>query len=768
MDPISLCRFDGLKKTHPAIYELKSLEELVEFFTSMEPPTVKKEERNDFFSMVAYKPDTKRAKENVETLSAVVLDFDNTEDGQLKLPEFIEQLKQLDLIYLYYTTWSHTEARHRWRLILPFAKAIEPNFWPEVHARVLNLLGNPIGLDKSASKDVARMWIMPCIAEGGVYEVGYEIAGKFLDPHTLPPTAKTTLPVVIPSEYRETTQEEIREALNSVDASCDHNTWLEMGMALHHELGNSGFAIWNAWSARSSEKYKGIEDLNSKWRSFKPGGGVTIATLFMHARNAGWRPTHPPLVNYVITNTGTPINSTVTRNSVTHIRATEQDSGLQATEEFEEADEFVDPVDKCLDDLLPYAVSDIFDFPCPILKSTYDWMQSVAPLPIPIFSLSASLSLLGFLKKDAVVSATALRTNLYILAIGPSRSGKNYGIQQAIPKLLKELDKLGSLASAIGSAQGLVDALCQKESCVYWAQDEIGHIFQNFQNRNASTYETRLEQQLLTLYNCNYITTDKIKGESIKGIEKPFLHVYGATTENIVDKLSPEAAVSGLLARFLVFWLKPDEKSPDYRMEIDEHIPDKLLEDLRSIKCIGKIVRFDDSAKEWFQAFRKVAQRVQYELRCKAAKVDSLVGNLGEQSIKLALIVAKAQRIEIDTGNSKAEYDAPIEITLKDIQWAVSVALHCLKNNLEIAGLLTENKNEKHINKILEYLASHTGKWVKRANICRHLRYALNARQLDDLLEPLLESKQITKITSKKGGGSLYLLNPTLNKRKIR
>ncbi len=767
MDPISLCRFDGLTKTHPAIYELKSLEELVEFFTSKEPPTVKKEERNDFFSMVAYKPDTTRSKENVEALSAIVLDFDNTDDGQLKLPEFIEQLKQLGIIYLYYTTWSHTEVRHRWRLILPFAKAVEPNFWLEAHARIIILLGDPVGLDKAASKGVSRMWIMPCKSEGGAYEVGYEITGKFLDPHTLPPTAKTTLPVVIPSEYREATQEDIREALNCMDASCDYNTWLEMGMALHHELGNSGFAIWNAWSARSSEKYKGIEDLNSKWKSFKPGGGVTIATLFMHARNAGWRPTPPPLVNYVITNTGTPINSTVTRNSVTHIRATEQDSGLQATEEFEEADEFVDPVDKCLDDLEPYAVSDIFDFPCSILKSTFDWVQSVAPAPIPIFSLSASLSLLAFLKKDAVISTTDLRTNLYILVIGPSRSGKNNGLG-CISAILKALDKRGSLASAIGSSQGLIDALCKKENCVYWAQDEISHIFQNFQNRNAGTHETRLEQQLLTLYNCNYITTDKIKGEEIQGIENPYLNVYGTATENIINKLNPEAAVSGLLARFLVFWLKPDYEPSERNTNINKSIPHKLLEELSSIKCVGKIVSFDDSAKEWFRRFSKVTQTVQRELRCQAAKVDSLVGNLGEQSIKLALLVAKAQRIEIDTGNSKAEYDDAIKITLKDIQWAVSVAIHCLKNNLDIAGLLTENKNEKHINKILEYLAAHTGKWVKRANICRHLRYAINARQLDDLLEPLLESKQIIKTPSKKGGGSLYLLNPTLNKRKIR
>jgi hypothetical protein len=203
-------------------------------------------------------------------------------------------------------------------------------------------------------------------------------------------------------------------------------------------------------------------------------------------------------------------------------------------------------------------------------------------------------------------------------------------------------------------------------------------------------------------------------------------------------------------------------------MNIDKDIPHKLLEELRSIKCIGKIVSFDDSAKEWFGAFRKVTQNVQRELRCKAAKVDSLVGNLAEQSIKLALIVAKSDRVEIDVGNSKAEYDAPIEITLQDIQWAASVALHCFANNITMASLLTENKNEKYIKKVVEYLTSNKGKWVKRADICRYLRYAVNARQLDDLLFPLRESGQIVQTPSTKGGGALYRLNLTLNKRKIR
>jgi hypothetical protein len=755
MDPISICRFDGLTKTHPAIYELKSLEELVKFFTSKEPPTVKKEQRNDFFSMVAYKPDTTRAKKNIEILSALVLDFDNTKDGQLKLPEFTLQLKQLGLIYLYYTTWSHTELRHRWRLILPFEKPIEPNFWHETHARVLNLLGNPVGLDEAASKDMARMWIMPCKAKGGAYEVGYEIGGKFLDPHTLPQIAKTTLPVVIPSEFHQSTPEDIREALNCINANCGYHKWLEMGMALHDKLGEAGFQIWNAWSSRG-ENYQGVKDLKKHWKSFKPGGGVTIASLFYEARLWGYRGTTAAPVSFVITGTTNSRAGSLNENNE-----------IEEIEEFEEADEFIDPVEKCLADLEPFAVSDIFDFPCQILKSTFHWMQSVAPAPIPIFSLSASLSLLAFLKKDAVISTTDLRTNLYILTIGPSRSGKNNGLG-CISTILKALDKRSSLASAIGSAQGLIDALCKKENCVYWIQDEISHIFQNFQNRNAGTYETRLEQQLLTLYNCKYITTDKIKGEEIQGIENPYLHVYGTATENIVNKLNPEAAVSGLLARFLVFWLKPDHECSEHNMNIDKDIPHKLLEELRSIKCIGKIVSFDDSAKEWFGAFRKVTQNVQRELRCKAAKVDSLVGNLAEQSIKLALIVAKSDRVEIDVGNSKAEYDAPIEITLQDIQWAASVALHCFANNITMASLLTENKNEKYIKKVVEYLTSNKGKWVKRADICRYLRYAVNARQLDDLLFPLRESGQIVQTPSTKGGGALYRLNLTLNKRKIR
>jgi predicted P-loop ATPase len=81
---------------------------------------------------------------------------------------------------------------------------------------------------------------------------------------------------------------QIRGALDAIDPGIGYEPWLQIGMALHAELGDEGFALWDAWSARS-DKYPGSEGLRGHWRSFKPGA-VKIGTLFHLAKQAGWKP----------------------------------------------------------------------------------------------------------------------------------------------------------------------------------------------------------------------------------------------------------------------------------------------------------------------------------------------------------------------------------------------------------------------------------------------------------------------------------------------
>lgn len=72
--------------------------------------------------------------------------------------------------------------------------------------------------------------------------------------------------------------------LATTDPDCDYTTWVELGMALEGDLGQEGWALWNAWSAKGS-KYPGEAALESHWNSF--GNSPTPLTLHGFANKNG-------------------------------------------------------------------------------------------------------------------------------------------------------------------------------------------------------------------------------------------------------------------------------------------------------------------------------------------------------------------------------------------------------------------------------------------------------------------------------------------------
>jgi hypothetical protein len=80
----------------------------------------------------------------------------------------------------------------------------------------------------------------------------------------------------------------LESALAMISPDVGYEEWLRVGMAIHAELGPGAAHVWDHWSSRGS-KYKGGKDIESHWRSFKPGA-VTGGTLYHMAMQAGWRP----------------------------------------------------------------------------------------------------------------------------------------------------------------------------------------------------------------------------------------------------------------------------------------------------------------------------------------------------------------------------------------------------------------------------------------------------------------------------------------------
>lgn len=91
---------------------------------------------------------------------------------------------------------------------------------------------------------------------------------------------------------------EIRSALEAISPDISRDEWVKIGMALHHaghqtDQVEQALYLFNEWSSQSETKYKGERDILNCWRSFKPGNGITLGTLFHIAIQYGWSRPQP-------------------------------------------------------------------------------------------------------------------------------------------------------------------------------------------------------------------------------------------------------------------------------------------------------------------------------------------------------------------------------------------------------------------------------------------------------------------------------------------
>ncbi len=67
----------------------------------------------------------------------------------------------------------------------------------------------------------------------------------------------------------------IESLLGVIDPDESYDTWLKVGMALHHQFegGDAGFALWDTWSSAGA-KYVDRADLETRWEGFGRGGAA--------------------------------------------------------------------------------------------------------------------------------------------------------------------------------------------------------------------------------------------------------------------------------------------------------------------------------------------------------------------------------------------------------------------------------------------------------------------------------------------------------------
>ena len=506
----------------------------------------------------------------------------------------------------------------------------------------------------------------------------------------------------------------------------DYDSWMRIGMALKGALGEAGADLFAEWSAQAA---KDVPAATAKaWASFKPDR-IGAGTIYHLAMERGWQPDASLRLDGSLGDEGD------------HPAA-----GLLSKLDAHDGDAAQEPANQ------PFSLM----IPDGLVGNLTDYMLSTARRPQPLLSLGASLCAIGALMGRQYRTESNLRSNLYVVGIADSGSGKNHA-REIINETFFEAGLAHHLGgNKIASGAGLLTAL-HRQPAILFQIDEFGMFLSAAADRKRSPrHITEILDNMTELYTsaggiflgAEYANRDGTNER--RDINQPCLCVYGTTTPlHFWGALQGANVVDGSLARFLI--LPSDEDYPDENIAVGiRQAPPALIQGLRLIAAGGGAPKGNLAGKTADQntavnpmivpmteearaRFRQLSIELTEELRAAAGTAfTAILARIGENALKLALIVA--------VGRDPARPE--IEIT--EAEWAISFVRHYAQRTMEaVERHVADTETEAHLKRLKEIIRAAGAKGITKSEITRASQW-LKSRDRDEILLTLIESGDVT------------------------
>jgi hypothetical protein len=268
---------------------------------AMPPAEATKAKATDYLVPATFKSDTSQRRTELAVVANLIfIDIDDAIDARRLLATgFGSLLGRLDSV-VYHTARS-TPAAPRLRVVVS-AEEVPIARYAEAVRLIAALLGmedvsreslvpvQPMFLPTSFADDTTdpvvhcstkgEAFVLPLASTLSELPAGEADAGDVSPLENLRPRMEGVNP------------EDIRPALQVIDPDCAMKRWVEIGMALKHQFGDEGYALWDDWSARGKAKYPGSDATRRRWDSFSGQTSnrvpVTLRTVLRIAEESGW------------------------------------------------------------------------------------------------------------------------------------------------------------------------------------------------------------------------------------------------------------------------------------------------------------------------------------------------------------------------------------------------------------------------------------------------------------------------------------------------
>jgi len=382
-----------------------------------------------------------------------------------------------------------------------------------------------------------------------------------------------------------------------------------------------------------------------------------------------------------------------------------------------------------------------------LIEKVMNYNLETAFKPQPLLALAGALALQSVLAARKVRDIRNNRTNLYILGVAKSGSGKDHSrkINRNIlfESGLTELESNEDFASDAG----LIGAVAHHPACLFQV-DEVGRLLRTTREAmNSNLYN--LQSILLKLYtSADTIYKGKAYSDRTRNVEidQPCMVLHGLTVpEHFYNGLSHDNLIDGFLARMLVFDVT-DIAPRAYNS--DKPIPLDILEIVKTwkeFKLAGNLSAehptpfLVPTTPDAEKLFRDFAAKVEKYTNGKDPVAETLWSRAEQKACRLALVSACSR------------HPSKLEITATDMSWALELTDHLTRKMMWLSGLWVAHNSFDAAQKKVLRAVRDAGGVVTKNQLARLTQY-LSIRERGEILQNLLTTGQLNE--SKKGTGT--------------
>ena len=388
---------------------------------------------------------------------------------------------------------------------------------------------------------------------------------------------------------------------------------------------------------------------------------------------------------------------------------------------------------------------------CPgFVGESIDFCRESAPVYTSGAAFCGALAMQSFLCGRKVRSITDLRTNLYLVALAGSSSGKDHP-RKLNTKILHAINQLDNLGDKFVSGEGIQDMLASRMN-VLFQSDEFDSIFRNIA-LGKEVYTNNLMATLLTMYtssNSFYPVRKRSGNVDLPAIDQPHLTIFGtAPPDSYYQSFNGQMLQGGLFARLMIF--DSSDRVRNKRPKALTEMPQRLIDTAKwwckchpvmqqgNMAAFSPVPQVIDQTDEATHVLDEWLDYTDYEWRSAKADGDestcSVWGRANENAIKLAMLYAASEN---------AQYPM---ISESGAKWAISLVDALVRRQLYFADTYAaKNQFDAYCKEALRILA----KWHEKKGAMELIpkwvfkrKFRIDPRTFEETLKELEAQKKI-------------------------